>query len=327
MGAAVAPGYEARGGSELFKSVSQKRWAAPLFQKNVVQSVRSRRAAIDSVFKAASIPGRFSRTVLLIAVLGVLLFSKRRLPSEALVARSPIKTSQPLRDIRLTDSPAVFFWAWDRPEDLRFLNPQHEAVAYLAGEVYLHSNRFEVILRRNPLLIKSGIRSIAVIRLEHFEATALMLKPEQIAAMSQAIIELAHTRPETLEGIQIDFDARKSERLFYGELLQQIRRDMPRKETLSITALASWCSFDPWIRRLPVDEAVPMLFRMGRRRGDNDSLSESTLQTKVPICQGSMGISTDEPHPDLHLRGRVYIFDPNRWTEAEVSNIEQEIHR
>lgn len=296
-------------------------------QKNVVQSVRSRRAAIDSVFKAASIPGRFSRTVLLIAVLVVVLFAKRRSPSEALVARSSIKTPQALQDIRLTDSPAVFLWAWDRPEDLRFLSLQHASIAYLAGEVYLRSNRFEVIPRRNPLLIKSEIRSVAVIRLEHFEATALTLKPEQIAAMSHAIVELAHMRQKKPEGIQVDFDARKSERLFYGELLQQIRRDMPRNETLSITALASWCSFDPWIRHLPIDEAVPMLFRMGRRRGDNDSISESTLRTKIPSCQASMGISTDEPHPDLHLRARVYIFNPNRWTEAEIRNIEQEIHR
>jgi hypothetical protein len=259
-------------------------------------------------------------------VLVVVLFAKR-LPSEALVARTSITTSHPVQDIRLTDSPAVFLWAWERPEDLRFVNAQHESVAYLAGEIYLHNSRFDVIPRRNPLLINPDIRTIAVIRLERFERTALALKAEQIAAVAQAIVELAHTRQKRLQGIQIDFDARKSERLFYGELLREIRRSMPRNETLSITALASWCSFDSWIRQLPVDEAVPMLFRMGRRRGDNDYFSESTLQTKVPFCQKSMGISTDEPHPDLHLRARVYIFNPNRWTKAEVSNIEQEIHR
>ena len=33
---------------------------------------------------------------------------------------------------------------------------------------------------------------------------------------------------------------------------------------LTITALASWCDGDDWIDGLPVADASPMLFRMGR---------------------------------------------------------------
>lgn len=57
--------------------------------------------------------------------------------------------------------------------------------------------------------------------------------------------------------LQVDFDARASQHTFYARLLRDLRRQMPPSLPLSITALASWCSYDDWIRGLPVDEAVP----------------------------------------------------------------------
>ena len=35
--------------------------------------------------------------------------------------------------------PEIVFWAWERPEDLRFLNPQHSGVAFLAKTIELPS--------------------------------------------------------------------------------------------------------------------------------------------------------------------------------------------
>ena len=65
-----------------------------------------------------------------------------------------------------------------------------------------------------------------------------------------------------IAALQVDFDAKRSERGFYAALLRSLRSQMPPQLPLSIAALASWCSNDDWISGLPIDEAVPMLFRM-----------------------------------------------------------------
>jgi len=54
-----------------------------------------------------------------------------------------------------------------------------------------------------------------------------------------------------------------SERDFYRALLQDLRAQLPDNVPLSMTALASFCIGDRWLEGLPVDEAVPMIFRMG----------------------------------------------------------------
>ena len=90
---------------------------------------------------------------------------------------------------------------------------------------------------------------------------------------------------------------------------------------LSITALASWCSSDDWINRLPVDEAVPMLFRMEPdRRFAPPDLPWSRI--REPLCQSSVGISTREPSPVPTAGKRVYIF-PDRGWRADLPLIAQ----
>jgi len=53
--------------------------------------------------------------------------------------------------------------------------------------------------------------------------------------------------------VQIDFDARRSQRRFYVRLLRDLRRRMPPSLPLSITALASWCAYDDWLSGLPIE--------------------------------------------------------------------------
>jgi hypothetical protein len=35
------------------------------------------------------------------------------------------------------NTPRVMLWAWERPEDLRLVAPDHVGVAFLAGSIYL----------------------------------------------------------------------------------------------------------------------------------------------------------------------------------------------
>ena len=117
-----------------------------------------------------------------------------------------------------------------------------------------------------------------------------------------------------IAALQVDFDATRSQRAFYADVLADLRRRMPPNLPLSITALASWCSYDDWIAGLPVDEAVPMLFRMepDRRRVPADS---PWLRIREPLCQGSVGISTHEPWPDSLAGKRIYAFADRGWRQ------------
>jgi hypothetical protein len=121
-----------------------------------------------------------------------------------------------------------------------------------------------------------------------------------------------------VRGVQIDFDAAESERGFYRALVQAVRRALGPDVPLSITALASWCTQDRWMTGLPVDETVPMLFRMGPLNEPYAGLARSTSSAAAE-CRGALGTSLDEP---LHVRAvgrRVYVFNAAAWTPASVT--------
>ena len=201
--------------------------------------------------------------------------------------------------------PTIIPWAWERAEDLRFTG-SGATVAWYAGIITLDGARVRVEPRRNPLQLASGTHRIAVIRIETKRAT---LDEAQLEATLAAVRRL-HRNAEEL---QIDFDATRSERGFYRALLVALRREIDTR--LSITALASWCLGDRWMSDLPIDEAVPMLFRMGH--DEREVRARLGERFPEPRCRASAGISLDEPLPRIPRVARIWIFNPNRWTEAE----------
>jgi len=123
--------------------------------------------------------------------------------------------------------------------------------------------------------------------------------------------------------IQIDFDATKSERTFYRDLIKDVRSRLPAEFRLSITALASWCMFDDWISDLPIDEAVPMLFRMA---GDGKHIVtrlDAGDDFNATPCRQSYGISLDEQRPKLVPSRKLYVFNPDAWTETSLREISE----
>jgi Protein of unknown function (DUF3142) len=225
----------------------------------------------------------------------------------------------------LSDLPRVILWAWERPEDLRFINPREVGVAYLAETVYLRGERTLVRPRLQPLQLAPGTRRIAVARLETDGRTRPLFSADQRGRIVAELTKLA--RGENVEAVQIDFDALASERPFYRALLVDLRRQLPAASRLSITALASWCLGDNWIADLPVDEAVPMLFRMGV----DDENIRARLKAGDPfsaaIARLSVGISTDEPLGVTAGVGRVYVFNPRPWSAASVEQIIREVQQ
>ena len=215
--------------------------------------------------------------------------------------------------------PGVVLWAWERPEHLDFIDPGRIGVAFLAKSIDVSGRGIAVRSRMQPLSVPGGTSLIAVVRIStvrHADTSRLHEQTGNIVAQVLGAAQIPGCR-----GVQIDFDAKKSERPFYRALLTALREALPDSFSLSITALASWCLADDWISALPVDDAVPMLFRLGPDRAHILDLLASGGDFSSPLCRQSIGISTDEPLPRVGRARRVYAFSPVAWTRESVRTL------
>ena len=231
----------------------------------------------------------------------------------------------PVRN-RLDEShfPPIVLWAWERPEDLRGLDSKRFAVAFLAQTLVLRGDDVILNPRQQTLQVSPGTRLMAVTRIESSKTTG------ERAALSEAqrhkLVSLVmRTRQlEKVSAVQIDFDAASSERDFYRSFLQDLRAKLPDEVPLSMTALASFCLGDRWLADLPVDEAVPMIFRMGADDRTIKNLLAGGDDFREPLCQRSYGVAIDEP---LELKRepsrRVYVFNSHSWSESSIAALNQ----
>jgi hypothetical protein len=214
--------------------------------------------------------------------------------------------------------PRLILWAWQMPERLEFIDPARITVAYLDQTIYVRNRVFSEP-RLQPMRVPPGTQVIAVVRIEMPEK-ASRDSEEVRKQVIDALLRSAHRTG--VVALQVDFDAVKSQREFYRDVLIRLRRQMPRGMPLSITSLASWCGFDDWIHGLPVDEAVPMMFQMGRE-GDLLYRSGKAVLSE-PLCGGSVGVSTDEPWPQVVRGKRLYVFGSRPWTKEAVQQLMEE---
>lgn len=217
---------------------------------------------------------------------------------------------------RIAGLPPTILWAWERPERLEFIDRQKLGVAFLAKTIYLRGDQTISRPRLQPLATPLGAQVIAVARIETERVKSATLSELQLQDVVREISELG-ALPNVVM-VQVDFDATTSERSFYRSLLIKLRAALRESTMLSMTALASWCEGDNWLDDLPIDEAVPMLFRMGVERSLFLSHLGAGEKFKAKRCQGSVGISTDEPIGKLPQVERVYIFNPESWSPASV---------
>jgi Protein of unknown function (DUF3142) len=221
---------------------------------------------------------------------------------------------------KIPTAPKLFLWAWERPESLAFIDPQKVGVAYLAKTINLQGSEVIVHPRLQSLKVPDGTSLVAVIRIETGLKDRPLLSNEQRGEVLNSIMETAK-RPGLI-GLQIDFDAKISERPFYQALLYGLRQQIPKNVTFSITALASWCIRDNWLSGLPIDEAIPMLFDMGiDSRSVKNYLSGQDFQ--APLCRHSNGVSTNETVAGLHTSRRFYVFSPKRWSPSIFKQYQQ----
>src|ERR1041385_1664965 len=222
--------------------------------------------------------------------------------------------------------PRFVLWAWERPEDLKNIDANRFAVAFLAQTLVLKGGEVIFDPRHQPLDVSPDTKLVAVTRIESQKQTG------ERAALSDAQIQRAislilRTRElRNVSAIQIDFDAAVSEREFYRALLRNLRAKLPDNVPLSMTALASFCVGDRWLDDLPVDEAVPMIFRMGADTKTIRTYLTMGNDFREPLCRRSYGVALDEPiETNLPRSRRKYVFNARSWTPIDVLTLQDEV--
>ncbi len=222
--------------------------------------------------------------------------------------------------------PRLILWAWERPEDLRWLDANRFAVAFLAQTLVLQNEQVILDPRLQQLEVSPETKLMAVTRIESQKTTGqqAVLSDAQRARTVELILKTSLRT--NVSAIQIDFDATASERDFYRALLHDVRARLPDNVSLSITALASFCVGDRWLEDLPIDEAVPMIFRMGADERTIKNLLSSGEDFREPLCRKSYGIAVDEPLEIKFKSGRrVYVFNNRPWKPGDLTPIVQRI--
>jgi predicted small secreted protein len=214
--------------------------------------------------------------------------------------------------------PQKMLWAWERPEDLRFLESKDHGVAFLAQTLAITGDDIAVSPRRQPLEVNPETFLMAVTRIETDRASTPKYSTGQIQKITRAVMRTLYLK--NVKALQIDFDAATSERNFYRALLKDLRAQIPAEIPFSITALASWCTADSWLTGAPVDEVVPMAFRMGADAASIRGFLGSGKDWQEPLCQKSYGFSIDEPFEKKLVNGRrIYFFNDRAWKKSDLS--------
>lgn len=218
--------------------------------------------------------------------------------------------------------PNKILWAWERPEDLRFFDPNEYAVAFLAQTIFLEKDAVGPKPRRQPLDVAPGTYMIAVTRIETAKGT--FVRPTFDAEMRSKLVALIKSTLDLpdVRAVQIDFDATVSERGFYRSLMADLRSQLPESIPLTMTALASWCAGDTWLDGMPVAEAVPMVFQMGADSEKIKNYLKNGSDWNEPLCRGSYGISLEEGRFEGMKAGRrVYSFKNESWRFSDIGTL------
>src|SRR5690606_29226996 len=105
--------------------------------------------------------------------------------------------------------------------------------------------------------------------------------------------------------------------------MERLRARMPVEMPLTMTALASWCVGDRWLNEMPVHEAVPMVFEMGRDGERIRSFLAEGNDWNEPLCTASYGLSVDERSVEgLRPGRRLFYFKDVPWSPADLRSLE-----
>jgi hypothetical protein len=204
------------------------------------------------------------------------------------------------------------------------------SVAYYAGTLYLVSGYVFFKPRMSRLEGSKGLSMCPVFRIENKESEHAP-SPDSADRIAEIIQKYLARHPARC--VQVDYDATPCERDFYARVLRRLRPALPKGTHIAVTALASWCLDDRWLRNLPADEAIVMLFSMGRGRNETLRLLEKRRLNTGANMEMSIGISANEALTNKRLRElgvlgaarRLYVFNSLSWTGSRFHNFSEEV--
>lgn len=221
--------------------------------------------------------------------------------------------------------PNKVLWAWQRAEDLSSIDPQEFGVAFLTCHTQLEGDKVNWQWRNQPLKVPPNTKVVPVVRIDVDHKRPVSFSQQQLDRLTDIIVK-ASKAPNSAQ-VQIDFDALASERSFYRRLIEQVHSKI--KVPLSITALASWCLFDNWIKDLPITESVPMMFSLGRDRKKVLLHFRTKGDFFDPRCTQSLGLSLEDSEVNelmiplskrRKIPVRVYVFTRTPWTPKKIQS-------
>jgi len=216
----------------------------------------------------------------------------------------------------------LIIWAWERPEDLRFAEPGVE-IAVQTGFIVLSGRRADIRGRRHPLRAAPDQVTTAVVHIEIDHRRPVVWTPDREAEVAAAVLDLAGA--PWVRRAQVDFEVRASERPILLGVLRAVRAGLRPGVELSMTALASWCQTEDWLATAPVDEVVPMLFRMGRDGASLKAKLAGGGDFSNRRCREALAVSTDAPLARIPPGRRVYLFNPRSWTAADFETMRRRL--
>lgn len=202
------------------------------------------------------------------------------------------------------DSPREFWWYWDRPAEQLPAPAPGVGAAVLVTHVIFSGQGYALQPRRSALRLPAGIATMPVVHVEVDPARPFAANADQLNALRAAVLDAVQRGHAAW--VQLDFEARRSQRAFWRAAVHSIKAALPAGVRLSVTALASWCYGDRWIDDAPADEIVPMYFRLHHAR--RDYIARSAAGVDEARCGAAHGVADDEPDWPIALPGRRYVF-------------------
>jgi hypothetical protein len=255
------------------------------------------------------------------------------------------------RQAALSALPPLMLWVWERPDDIRTwlgnsarpsksaettdapaaaMQAQRIGVAVLDTTVLLRDGSATIKRRQQPLRLPpewyaaGGLLPKApVVTVVHIDMARGAHKPalneRQKKTIIKAVVAAAARSPSQV--VQLDFEVVHSQKPFLADVVQRSRAALPENVALSITALPSWCVGDAWLADLPVDEIVPMAFRMTTDGKRMREILDQDGRFPRPECQPSLGLSLDEqPWPNKLRSQRLYLFNRVAWSATPMAS-------
>lgn len=212
----------------------------------------------------------------------------------------------------------VTLWSWDRFDDFTFIRSHKVTLAPLIATFKAQGKGpLKVELRHQRFKRPSSIDWIAVFRIE-------MPSDRSMSDTDMGrIVSVIKTLSKGSKEIQLDFDAQKSQRSVYKKLAETLNQHVSLP--LSMTALASWCTYDTWLDDMPVLYAVPMVYNLGEEKELIKHYLKKNKEWGVRKCRGHLGLSLLDlsllDDWEIVLKHRLYFFNHQSWTASDLTHV------